>query len=360
MAMNKREIRALFLTKYSREGASTRYRFLQYFPILEAEGIRCDFSPLTDASYLKNLYAIKRGTLDDCARALCRRIKALLRVHKYDVVIIEYEILPYFPPVIEMILKALKIPYIVNYDDAIFYRYSQSSNPFVRGLLANKIDVVMRNAKLVIAGNKHLSDYAEKAGSALVEMLPTVVDVDKYPLNPPKDNAVFTIGWIGSPSTAKYLNDIAPALARVCEGGKGKVILIGSGPARLPGVPVEHRVWSENTELQDLKACDAGIMPLYDGLWESGKCGLKTIQYMACSLPVVVSPVGVNNEIVENGVTGILASSNDEWVRALTTLRDDRSLRLRLGAAGRKRVEEKYSLKAAAPRFARMIIAAAR
>ena len=172
MTMDNKETRALFLTKYSREGASTRYRFLQYFPALEAEGIRCDFSPLTDPLYLKNLYTIKRGTLDDCARALCRRVKALLSVRRYDVLIVEYEILPYFPPFIEMVIKALKIPYIVNYDDAIFYRYSQSPNLFVRALLAGKIDAVMRNAKLVIAGNKNLSDYAEKAGAARVETLP--------------------------------------------------------------------------------------------------------------------------------------------------------------------------------------------
>lgn len=360
MTTDDREIKALFLTKYSREGASTRYRFLQYFPFLGSAGIRCDFSPLTDAEYLKNLYNIKRGTVDDCARALCRRIRALLNVNGYDVVVVEYEILPYFPPAAELVLKAMNIPYIVNYDDAIFYRYSQSPNPFIRVMLSGKIDTVMRNAELVIAGNRYLCDYAEKTGAKRVEILPTVVDIDKYPAGPAKDGKVFTIGWIGSPSTAKYLNDIAPALARVCEGGMAKVVLIGAGSARLPGVPVEHKPWNEETEIQDLKECDVGIMPLCDGLWERGKCGLKTIQYMACSLPVVVSPVGVNSEIVEDGTTGILASSNEEWIRALSALRDDKALRKRLGSAGRRRVEERYSLQGAAPRFARFIRDAAR
>lgn len=352
-------IKALFLTKYSREGASTRYRFLQYFPYLEAAGVRCTFSPLTDAAYLKNLYAFKRGTFDDYARALSRRIKALLSVRKYDVVVVEYEILPYFPPVIEMALKILKVPYIVNYDDAIFYKYSQSPNPWVRTLLGNKIDVVMRNARLVIAGNRHLASYAEKTGAPSVEMLPTVVDTRRYSAAPRKDNAIFTIGWIGSPSTAKYLDDIAPALEAVCKGGRGKLVLIGASNVKLTGVPVEARPWSEDTEVGDLESCDAGIMPLYDGLWEKGKCALKTIQYMACALPVVVSPVGVNSEIVEDGVNGILASSNEEWVRALTSLRDDKALRGRLGFAGRKRVEERYSVQVTAPKFASLIIEAA-
>jgi glycosyltransferase involved in cell wall biosynthesis len=357
MTTIKRDIKALFLTKYSREGASTRYRFLQYFPYLEAEGVRCAFSSLTDASYLKNLYAIKRGTLGDYTRAFFRRVKALLNVRRYDIVVIEYEILPYFPPVFETALKALKIPYIVNYDDAIFYRYSQSPKPWVRALLGNKIDTVMRNANLVIAGNQYLADYAAlSAGASRVEILPTAVDIKRYPLaSRRKENPVFTIGWIGSPSTAKYLTAIAPALFRVCKGGRSKVVLIGSGPVELEGVPTEVKPWSEETEVRDLESCDVGIMPLYDGLWEKGKCGLKTIQYMACALPVVVSPVGVNKEIVEDGITGILASSNEEWVNALTALRDDKALRDRLGLAGRKTAEKKYSVEVIAPRFAGLI-----
>lgn len=358
MIKNK-NIKALFLTKYSREGASTRYRFLQYFPYLEAKGVWCTFSPLTDAAYLKNLYTFRRGSLDDYARALSRRVRALLSIHKYDVVVVEYEILPYFPPVFEMALKILKIPYIVNYDDAIFYRYNQNPRPWVRVLLGNKIDMVMRDAKIVIAGNRYLAHYAGKTGAPRVEMLPTVVDMERYPEAPRKDNAIFTIGWIGSPSTTKYLEDIAPALASVCEGGRGKVVLIGARAVELPGVPVETRPWSEESEVRDLESCDVGIMPLYDGLWEKGKCGLKTIQYMACALPVVVSPVGVNREIVEDGVTGILASSNEEWARALTALRDDKDLRQRLGLAGRKRVQERYSVQVTAPRLASLIIEAA-
>lgn len=361
MATAQRNIKALFLTKYSRDGASTRYRFLQYFSYLEAEGVRCDFSPLTDVSYLKNLYAIKRGTLKDYTKAFFRRLKAFSKVRKYDVVVIEYEILPYFPPVLEKALNMLNIPYIVNYDDAVFYRYSQSPKPWVKAFLGNKIDAVMRGAKIVIAGNRYLADYAAKrAGAARVEILPTAVDIKRYPRLQRKENPVFTIGWIGSPSTAKYLTDITPALAKVCGGGKGKVVLIGSGAIKLKGLPVEVRPWSEETEVPDLESCDVGIMPLYDGLWEKGKCGLKLIQYMACSLPVVASPVGVNREIVEEGMTGMLASSNEEWARALIMLRDDKALRNKLGLAGRKRAEERYSVETLAPKFAELIIEAAR
>lgn len=350
----------LFLTKYSREGASSRYRFLQYFPYLESRGIACAFSPLTDSRYLKHMYASGKGTVGDIASALFRRLCAMLTACRYDVLMIEYEILPYFPPVLEKMLKAFGIPYIVNYDDAIFYRYSQHPNTWVRRLLGKKIDTVMQNAAFVIAGNDHLADYARRAGASRVELLPTVIDLDRYPDTPRPASDVFTIGWIGSPSTAKYLKDIAPALAKVCEGGRGKVVLIGSGEIRLPGVPVEVRPWSEATEVGDLRLCDIGIMPLYDGLWERGKCALKLIQYMACGLPVVVSPVGVNKEIVKNGVNGYLAGDNAEWRRALTTLRDDASLREAMGKAGRIKVESAYSLQVTAPRLERLLEEAAK
>ena len=353
--MSKDQISALFLTKYSREGASSRYRFLQYFPFLEANGIACSFSPLTDAKYLEHLYAFGRGNALDLARSLARRIGALSNVTKYDVVVIEYEILPFFPPVFEMILKKAGIPVIVNYDDAIFYRYSLHPNAFVKRFLGGKIDTVMRKADLVIAGNDYLADYARKAGASRIELLPTVVDLVRYPGAPDRTNSVFTIGWIGSPSTAKYLKEIAPAIAEVCVGGRACLRLIGSGPIELPGVPTEVRPWSEDTEVAQLESCDAGIMPLHDGLWERGKCGLKLIQYMACGLPVVVSAVGMNNQLVGEGVNGFLARDNAEWIKALSALRDDPALRERMGRAGRKKVEAGYSLQIAAPRLEALI-----
>jgi glycosyltransferase involved in cell wall biosynthesis len=287
--------------------------------------------------------------------SLARRIGALGAVKKYDVIVIEYEVLPYFPPVFEAMLKKLGIPVIVNYDDAIFYRYSLHPNPIVKSILGGKIDSVMRKADLVIAGNSYIADYAAKAGARHVENLPTVVDLVRYPGAPNRQNRVFTIGWIGSPSTAKYLRQIAPALVQVSADTRAKLCLIGSGPIELPGIPVEVRPWSEDTEVADLESCDAGIMPLYDGLWEKGKCGLKLIQYMACGLPVVVSAVGMNNELVEEGVNGFLVRDNAGWIKALSALRDDKALRERMGRSGRKKVEAGYSLQIAAPKLEALI-----
>lgn len=353
--MAKKQISALFLTKYSREGASSRYRFLQYFPYLEANGIACSFSPLTDAKYLEHLYVSGRGSMADPVRSFARRIGALTTVGRYDIVVIEYEILPYFPPFFESALNMAGIPLIVNYDDAIFYRYSLHPNAFIKRFLGGKIDAVMRTADLVIAGNAYLAEHARKAGAARVETLPTVVDLVRYPGTPSGKNTVFTIGWIGSPSTAKYLQKIAPALAEVSSGGRARLRLIGSGPVEISGVPVEIRAWSEETEVAELAACDAGIMPLDDGLWEQGKCGLKLIQYMASGLPVVVSPVGMNRQLVQEGANGFLAGDNAEWVRSLAALRDDKGLRERMGRTGRAKAEAGYSLQVTAPRLEALI-----
>jgi glycosyltransferase involved in cell wall biosynthesis len=357
--MKYKKISALFLTKYSREGASTRYRFLQYFPMLEAEGIKCDFSPLTDARYLEHLYSSGKGTFSDIAGSLVRRLGAICSSVAYDVVVIEYELLPYLPPVFESFMAAVGIPYIVNYDDAIFYRYSLNPSRFIRRLLGSKISSVMRSADLVIAGNEYLAEYARASGAGRIEVMPTVVDITRYPGRPSGGNSVFTIGWIGSPSTRKYLNDIIPALSEVCSCDRAKLLLIGSGDVKMPGVPVEVRGWSEDTEARDLESCDAGIMPLYDGPWEKGKCGLKLIQYMACGLPVVVSPIGMNRTLVTPGVNGLYAEDAQGWAGALGMLRDDKAMRERMGLAGRKLAEENYSLQVTAPRFASLLKEAA-
>lgn len=349
--MSSQSFSILFLTKYARMGASSRYRSWQYLPALEARGIRCEVSPLFNDDYLSHLYSCGRGTIADMAGALRRRIEALFKVRQYNLLWLEKELFPYSPAICERMLTTVGIPYIVDYDDALFHQYNCHHSLWVRHFFGKKIAAVMYNASLVIAGNEYLADYGRKAGARQVEVLPTVVDLDRYRLTSPSKHSAFTIGWIGSPSTSKYLKEIALALAEVCRDGRVKVVLIGAGEVDLPGVPVVRLPWSEDSEVANIQGFDVGIMPLVDRPWERGKCGFKLIQYMACSLPVVASPVGVNSEIVEPGINGFLATTTQDWVQALTVLRDRPKLRKKMGIAGRKKVESLYCLQVTAPRL---------
>ena len=354
--MNVDRPNVLLLTKYARNGASSRYRSFQYLPYLEEAAFDCTVSPLFDESYLEHKYRAGRARLGDVVSAFLRRLRALLGAGKDDLVMIEYEVFPYLPALAERWLNWRGIPYVVDYDDALFHQYDHNARAWIRGLLGNKIARVMKGARLVTAGNNYLADYARRAGAEQVEIIPTVIDLERYPKSENRpENEVFTIGWIGSPSTAKYVEQIAPALAAVCVDGKARVRLIGSGEVDLPGVPYEVLPWLEADEVSQLQQLDVGIMPLPDSPWEQGKCGFKLIQYMACGLPVVASPVGVNAEIVEEGKSGYLATTHVEWVAALNRLLDTREHSVAMGATGREKIESCYSLQVTAPRLVQIL-----
>jgi glycosyltransferase involved in cell wall biosynthesis len=283
------------------------------------------------------------------------RLRDLLKVRTHDVIVIEKELLPYAPAVFERLLSRLEPPYIVDYDDAVFHNYDLSDNPIVQRLLGRKIDVVMREADAVVAGNEYLATRARKADASKVEIIPTVIDLGRYPQVPPGDNGPFTIGWIGSPNTIRLVEPIVDALREACKVIDAKVVLVGSGPVGFDDLSVEVVEWSEETEIDSIARFDVGIMPLQDTPWQRGKCGLKLIQYMGCAKPVVASPVGMNTSIVTDGVNGYLASTHDEWVTMLKRIEEDRELARQIGANGRERVEDKYCLSATVPSWCNLI-----
>lgn len=345
-------MKVLLLSKYSRKGASTRLRSLQYLPYLESKGFQITVSSLFDDEYLDQLYLHgKRPPLRMIALYL-RRLLVLLSVFRYDLIWIEKEVFPYMPAVVERLLKWLGQRYIVDYDDAIFHNYELSGNPLVRRVLGRKIDVVMRHATCVVAGNGYLAARAITAGAARVEEVPTVVDATRYSPGEPLLPARPVIGWIGSPSTENYVVDIAQALASLCRTYDARLLLIGASAdiaTKFPGLDVEIAPWSELTEAELIAQLDIGIMPLPDGPWEKGKCGYKLIQYMACAVPVIASSVGVNVEIVRASRCGLLASNVAEWEAALAQLLESPAQRQQLGTAGRQAVEATYSLQVQAP-----------
>ena len=349
----------LALTRYARLGASSRVRFYQMLPTLQAHGINVTVAPLSSDAYVRELYAGKGRRPARIAADYAGRLIQLLSIGRFDLLWIEKELLPGAPALLERLLAALRIPYVVDYDDATFHRYDQSSNPLMRSLLGSKIDAVMRHAALVTAGNEYLAERARAAGARWVELVPTVVDLDRYAVPAPRAGPPVTIGWMGTPVTQRYLDPVSDALSAACEGGRARVLLVGADAGALGGLHPEIRRWTEQTETADIADFDIGIMPLADGVWERGKCGYKLIQYMACARPVIASPVGVNRSIVDDGSSGLLASTEAEWRSALERLRDDQPLRDRMGRAGRARVESEYSVTAVAPRLAELLRRAA-
>ena len=349
-------MKILLLSRYENLGASSRYRSYQYLPYLRKEGFEITVAPLFDNDYIKDLYAGRKKNILKILKAYTKRIINLCRVKNFDLIWIEKEALPWLPAWIECKLGLAKVPYIVDYDDAIFHRYDQHHFKLIRWVLGQKIDHIIQYAALVLVGNEYLLERAKKAGAKRVELLPTVIDLEKYQTTFFNKNKIFTIGWIGSPVTSHYLKLVMPALEEFCRKNTAQIVLIGAKREDLPtNMPVKYVSWFEETEIKEIQKFDVGIMPLPDNAWERGKCGFKLIQYMACGLPVVGSPVGVNAKIIKHGINGYQARNIGEWVWALQRLKGDQKLRQKMGSAGRKIVEKEYCLQVAASRLEKIL-----
>ncbi|WP_084454745.1 glycosyltransferase family 4 protein [Algoriphagus terrigena] len=352
-------------------GASSRLRTYQFLPLWEQAGHTIRVSSFFNDDYLTQVYAHRRPEVWNVLRCYLRRFVVLFSVFRYDYVWVEKELFPFLPAWAERLLSAVGVRLLLDYDDAVFHNYDLSKKAWVRTLFSNKIDQVMKAATYVFAGNEYLADRARKAGADRVIILRTVVDHEKYRQIPIlKKHRTLptgvgysevadastgspdlpTIGWIGSPSTLKYLGLVSEALSELYQRVPFRFVLINGGSVRygkylaLPKEAIVHLVWSEPEEVAQLSALDIGIMPLPDDPWEQGKCAYKLIQYMACGLPVVASPVGMNNEVVCHGQNGFLASTQQEWVGYLEVLLRSSETRQAMGIAGKALVEREYTL----------------
>jgi glycosyltransferase involved in cell wall biosynthesis len=351
-------LQVLLLTRYGRKGASSRLRFLQYLPGLDDYGIDVHPAPFLDDTYLKQLYHGQRPSMRRVLAFYSERLHRLAKARDFDVVWIEKEVLPWVPGwVARAMLRGT--PLVIDFDDAWHLRYSQSSNPLIRLMLGQKLERLAKYADFVIVANKFLQRWAEDAGAKRVTCIPTVVDLRRYPQTALPPAEPFTIGWIGTPETAPYLEIVKPALKRVLAKEGTRLLLVGAEPSFLPLPNVETQSWSEAREADLLQRMHVGIMPLPQGVWEYGKSGYKLVQYMAASRPVVASPVGVNNDVVKEGVNGFFAITEEEWIGNLERFRGSPSLIERCGAAARATVENAFSLRATLPKIAEILKSAA-
>lgn len=351
-------MKILFLTRYELQGASSRMRFLQFLPWFELADIKCVISPLFDDAMLLRKYQHGSYRFLELLSAYWRRILALMGRHQFDLVWIEKEALPWFPIWLERWLLH-RVPYVLDFDDAIFHNYDLHRSVWVRRVYGRRIDRLMEDARLVIVGNRYLADRATAAGARRVEVVPTVVDLVRYASK--QMYAVTSkprIVWIGSPSTVQYLLELAEPLGVLAKRLPFTLRVIGGGTLTMLGVDVESMAWFAETEAAAIAECDIGIMPLRNTPWEQGKCAYKLIQYMACGLPTVASSIDANRDVVIEGETGFFADTTCAWVEKMELLLCDAALRQRLGQAGRARVEAEYCLQQAAPRLTKLFIAA--
>jgi len=358
--MSSQSVRVLVLTKYGVLGASSRLRFLQYLPKLHSSGFVLTVQYFLSSEQLQARYRRGKYIVVELLRNYTRRCLVLLRRSQFDLVWIEKEALPWWPLWLERAFLR-KVPYVLDFDDAIFHNYDRHRIAFVRKVFSRRVDGLMAGAALVVCGNQYLAQRARDAGAKWVVLLPTAIDLKRYPypsakltltLHPPD---VARIVWIGSPSTLSYLQLLAEPLKELAKHHNFILRVIGGFSIDLPGVPLEYLPWSEDTEVANIGDCDVGVMPLVDSAFERGKCGYKLIQYMACGLPVVASPIGVNTQIVQPRVNGFLATTSAQWQDALGKLLQDPELRSKMGCAGRLQVEQTYCIQQTGPQLAEIL-----
>lgn len=358
-----RPIKVLFIIPHLSEAASNRYRVYQYLPYLQAHGVEARVRPFVDSSeFYHMLYQPGRvgRKVGYTVRSVFRRLVDLLRVRNFDVVFIQREALPLGPAWFERLVSLTGKPIIFDFDDAIYLPSVSDANRWILWLKRpTKTAAIIRCSAYVIAGNETLRQYATQFNPN-VAIIPTAIDTDSYTVRPKVafSHAPVTIGWVGSSSTIRYLHLLDDVFQELAQRFAIRIGVVG-GQYDLPGVAVDCRQWRLENEISDLHSFDVGVMPMPDNEWTRGKCGFKALQYMGVGVPAVVSPVGVNNKIVSHGKNGFLASSDAEWKSSLSLLIESPSLRHRFGVAGRKTVEDQYSVKANAPKLLAVIRAVA-
>lgn len=209
-----------------------------------------------------------------------------------------------------------------------------------------QLNKVLRDCDAVVAGNTILADYARRFVSKIL-VAPTPIDVRAVPLKDHKEREVVTIGWTGTPDNVNYLEAHSEAFKTLGQkyGDRVRLKVVSQPrPMRLEGITVEFQQWTPDIDKTVLLSFDIGIMPLTDDGWSRGKCGFKALLCMAAGLPTVVSPVGINAEIIADGVDGFHARSAQEWAHRLGQLVEQPALRKHLGTEARRKVENFYDV----------------
>ncbi|MDA9626367.1 glycosyltransferase family 4 protein [Pseudomonadota bacterium] len=346
--------KVLAFALYGPNAASHRYRLLYFKEVLQQYDIEVTINSLLNDQYLKEKFSNKRISYLNVLRCYWRRIKILRKSNDYDLVIVHLELFKLFPAWLER--QLIKNKFIYDFDDAFFLKYKSHRNIFVNYLFRFKLEKMMTNSALNLAGNNYLLSYAKKYNKNSI-LWPTVLPLYKYqrPRIASKPSTQgYTIGWIGSPSTSIYLDIVKGPLAAIGMITKIKLLVVGGKAPVIPNIEIIEKDWNYDTYIDDINACDIGIMPLFNSDWERGKCAFKLLQYMALSKPVVASNVGANRDVVTSKA-GFLVDTEQDWIEALLKLIESPKLMDEMGANGREVIENNYSVESKALELKKII-----
>ena len=308
---------------------ASNFRVRSLVSYLAKLGTSCDeFIPYIDAYPPKNHLLRPIWLL----AALVSRLPTVMASRSYDAVLFQRELIS----TLSTLEWAFKGPRILDVDDAI--HLSQ------RGKSVERIATL---CDLIICGNTYLADQFSNWNSN-VRVVPTGIDVYRYKPRVELLDTPLTIGWIGTSSNFPYLIGIEKALQKVLRARPNiSLKIVSDKPPSFQHIPpdkCQFEKWSYTRDVEMIGSFSVGIMPLFDNDWAKGKCSFKLLQYYACGIPAVVSPVGMNVDVLGKARAGLAASTEDEWVDNLIDLLDNPLERKIRGKAGRKLVENEFSL----------------
>jgi glycosyltransferase involved in cell wall biosynthesis len=327
---------------------SQRYRFEQYFDLLRQKGHTYHLAYLINENDDNYFYHSKNPFRKALIliKAFLLRWQHTKQAKAFDYIFIQREAFMIGTALFERRFKRLGKPLIFDFDDAIWKLDVSDGNKHWAWLkYPKKIENIIRLADKTVAGNQYLAEYASQFCKN-VEILPTTIDTQwHFPKPELRNQAVINIGWSGSITTIKHFKYLEPTLIRLKLKYQNRIrfTVYGSEKYQNEALEIKGIPWSSDSEVDVLNSFDIGLMPLPDDDWSKGKCGLKGLSYMACGVATIMSPVGVNTEIITHGVNGLLASNENDWFNIISLLIDDADQRIRLGMAGRERVESSYS-----------------
>lgn len=332
-----------------------RFRFEHYLSILEERGFKIKISPFYNITSWNSLYQKKQYLNKFLAvtNGMLRRVVDTFTSIKYDYIYIYREASPLGPPIFEWVLfKIFKKKIIYDFDDAIWVPQTSTYNKNILHLKwYSKIKLICSWSYRVSVGNDFLKEYAEKYAKS-VRVIPTVVDTKKKHNQLQRHDATIpAVGWTGTFSTLKYLEIILPAIVNLQKKYEFNFFVIADVDPKPNLKNYTFIKWNKETEISDILRFHIGVMPLINDDISRGKCGFKAIQYMSLGIPAVVSPIGVNSTIIENGVNGYLCHNIEDWIKSIEILLVDSQLRETIGIQARIQIETLYSVEATTEQF---------